>query len=115
MSHRGGGVRFLDDMRHSGHIETALRPPFRQYFQRFSIVARRLENRQPGPQTMSHERAASGRILIVDDEPELVEGFRSVLEGAGFEATIQTSLITLPLTIRKLNPDLILVDLSMPG
>jgi len=64
---------------------------------------------------MSHERAASGRILIVDDEPELVEGFRSVLEGAGFEATIQTSLITLPLTIRKLNPDLILVDLSMPG
>jgi DNA-binding NarL/FixJ family response regulator len=56
-----------------------------------------------------------GRVLIVDDEPELAEGFRQYLELDGFEVSTHTSLITLPMVIGSLDPDLILLDLSMPA
>jgi DNA-binding response OmpR family regulator len=56
-----------------------------------------------------------GRVLIVDDEPELAEGFRQYLELDGFEVSTHTSLITLPMVVGSINPDLILLDLSMPA
>lgn len=56
-----------------------------------------------------------GRILIVDDQPELAEGFRMYLEELGYEVAIHTSLITLPMFVRRIDPDLILLDLSMPA
>ncbi|HKO58498.1 MAG TPA: response regulator [Thermoanaerobaculia bacterium] len=57
----------------------------------------------------------SGRVLLVDDQPDLVEGFRQLLEVEGFEVTLQTSVITLPLTVRRIDPDVILLDLSLPA
>jgi DNA-binding response OmpR family regulator len=56
-----------------------------------------------------------GRVLIVDDEPELAEGFRLYLEADGYEVSLHTSLITLPMVIRRIDPDVILLDLSMPA
>jgi len=65
---------------------------------------------------MTHDEDQSpGRILLIDDQPELIEGFRLLLEDEGFEATVHPSLITLPLVLRSLNPDVILLDLSMPA
>lgn len=63
----------------------------------------------------THRKRDGGRILFVDDQPELIEGFRLLLESEGFEAMVHTSLITLPLALRELDPDLILLDLSMPA
>ena len=55
------------------------------------------------------------RVLLVDDQPDLVEGFRQLLELEGFEVEIHTSVITLPLTVRRIDPDVILLDLSLPA
>jgi two-component system response regulator HydG len=53
-----------------------------------------------------------GRVLIVDDHPEILEGLKALLEIEGIEVTTHDSMITLPLIIRQADPDLILLDLS---
>jgi DNA-binding response OmpR family regulator len=53
-----------------------------------------------------------GRVLIVDDHPEILEGLKTLLEIEGIEVTTHDSMITLPLIIRQANPDVILLDLS---
>jgi DNA-binding response OmpR family regulator len=58
---------------------------------------------------------SAGRVLIVDDEPDLVAGIRMVLEDEGFEVDVHSSIITLPLVLRRIAPDLILLDVSMPA
>ncbi|HEV7922593.1 MAG TPA: response regulator [Thermoanaerobaculia bacterium] len=54
-------------------------------------------------------------MLLVDDQPDLMEGFRQLLEMEGFEVEIHTSVITLPLTVRRIDPDVLLLDLSLPA
>ena len=56
-----------------------------------------------------------GRVLIVDDESELLEGLAFLLREEGIEVEIHESIITLPLVVRKIDPDVILLDLSMPA
>lgn len=58
---------------------------------------------------------SAGRVLIVDDEPDLVAGIRMVLEDEGFDVDVHSSMITLPLVLRRIAPDLILLDISMPA
>jgi DNA-binding response OmpR family regulator len=53
-----------------------------------------------------------GRVLIVDDQPEILAGMQALLELEGLDVTTHDSMITLPLVIRDANPDLILLDLS---
>jgi len=54
-------------------------------------------------------------VLIVDDESELLEGLAFLLREEGIEVEIHESIITLPLVVRKIDPDVILLDLSMPA
>jgi DNA-binding response OmpR family regulator len=61
---------------------------------------------------MSSEIARRGRVLIVDDHPEILEGLKTLLEIEGLDVTTHDSMITLPLIIRKADPDVILLDLS---
>ncbi|MEA2342782.1 MAG: hypothetical protein QOF63_951 [Thermoanaerobaculia bacterium] len=56
-----------------------------------------------------------GRVLIVDDEPELLEGMKMLLELEGIDVTIHGSLITLPLILRDADPDVVLLDISLPA
>ena len=56
-----------------------------------------------------------GRVLIVDDEPELLEGMKMLLELEGIEVIIHGSLITLPLILRDADPDVVLLDISLPA
>lgn len=56
-----------------------------------------------------------GKVLIVDDESELLEGLAFLLREEGIEVEIHESIITLPLVVRKIDPDVILLDLSMPA
>jgi DNA-binding response OmpR family regulator len=58
---------------------------------------------------------SAGRVLIVDDEPELMAGIQCVLEAEELEVVLHSSLITLPLLMRAIDPDVILLDLSMPA
>jgi len=56
-----------------------------------------------------------GRVLIVDDEPELLEGMKMLLGLEGVDVVIHGSMITLPLILREANPDLVLLDISIPA
>ncbi len=59
--------------------------------------------------------ADSAYVLVVDDEPHLCNGLRRVLEKEGYEvSTAQDGLTALGLVDRR-TPDVILLDLMMPG
>jgi DNA-binding response OmpR family regulator len=59
--------------------------------------------------------ASRGRVLIVDDEPDLLEGMKMLLKIEGIDVIIHGSLITLPLILREADPDVVLLDISMPA
>lgn len=56
----------------------------------------------------------NGRVLLIDDQPEHAEGLRDVLAEEGIELRCEASAITLPFAIGRFDPDVILIDLSMP-
>ena len=56
-----------------------------------------------------------GRVLIVDDQLEILEGMKALLELEGMEVTTHDSVITLPFIVRQANPDVILLDISLPA
>jgi DNA-binding response OmpR family regulator len=62
---------------------------------------------------MSAATPIRGRVLIVDDHPEILEGMKLLLEMEGMDVTTHDSVITLPLILRKANPEVILLDLSL--
>jgi len=64
---------------------------------------------------MSADSPIRGRVLIVDDHPEILEGMKMLLEMEGIDVTTHDSVITLPLILRKADPEVILLDLSLPA
>jgi len=57
----------------------------------------------------------SGRVLFVDDQPELLAGIAFLLQEQGIEVEMHNSAITLPLVVKTIDPDLILLDLNLPA
>lgn len=55
-----------------------------------------------------------GRVLIVEDEPELSEFYRQVLGGAGFETAVVNDPMKVLEPLSEFNPDMILMDIYMP-
>ena len=61
------------------------------------------------------EPAAQARLLVVDDEDEIAEVMRSMLEGAGYEvATAESGAVALEL-LEAARFDAVVSDLHMPG
>jgi putative two-component system response regulator len=60
-------------------------------------------------------KAASGRILIADDEPHVRELLRDFLTGEGYEVVMVASGAEALETVPTFQPDVILVDMLMPG
>jgi DNA-binding response OmpR family regulator len=56
-----------------------------------------------------------GRVLIVDDEPDLLEGMKMLLDLEGIDVILHGSMITLPLILRDADPDVVLLDVSLPA
>lgn len=54
-------------------------------------------------------------ILIVDDEEDLLEIMSEILRGAGFDPVVARSAHEAVDATKKLLPDLILMDIKMPG
>lgn len=55
------------------------------------------------------------RVLVVDDDPALAEMLTIVLRGEGFDtAVVADGSRALP-ALRELKPDLVLLDLMLPG
>ncbi|MBU0690268.1 sigma-54 dependent transcriptional regulator [bacterium] len=56
-----------------------------------------------------------GRILIIDDEPDILDNCRVILQRASFEThTLQDSTKTAD-TVEEFDPDIVLTDLMLPG
>jgi len=58
---------------------------------------------------------SSGKILIVDDEPQIRRVVRVILTGAEYEVVDARSGEAALLKFREFLPDLVLLDLNMPG
>lgn len=56
-----------------------------------------------------------GRVLLVDDEPLILQMTSSVLETAGFETHTCHMWAGVAHTVRTHEPDLVLLDYNMPG
>ena len=59
--------------------------------------------------------ADAKKILIVDDNQLILMMSKDILEGAGFEVAIQNSPLGVSETARKVQPDLVLLDVNMPA
>lgn len=58
---------------------------------------------------------ANGRVLIVDDEEGFLLMIREALEMRGFEVVTATSAVEAGIEIASRRPDVILMDIKMPG
>jgi two-component system response regulator MtrA len=61
---------------------------------------------------MMHMRA---RVLVVDDDPALAEMLTIVLRGEGFDTAVVADGTKAMPALRELKPDLVLLDLMLPG
>ncbi|HYK59385.1 MAG TPA: response regulator transcription factor [Bryobacteraceae bacterium] len=58
---------------------------------------------------------SAGRILVVDDEPQIRRIMRTTLTGAGYEIDDAKTGEEALVKLREFRPDLVLLDMNMPG
>jgi two-component system KDP operon response regulator KdpE len=58
---------------------------------------------------------SAGRILVVDDEPQIRRIMRTTLTGAGYEVDDAKTGEEALKKVRAFRPDLVLLDINMPG
>ena len=58
---------------------------------------------------------SKGKILVVDDEPDMLENLTTILKRAGFESVSCTRGAEAMACLQRENPDLVVSDLKMPG
>jgi len=58
---------------------------------------------------------SAGRVLVVDDEPQIRRIMRTTLTGAGYEVDDAKTGEEALEKVREFRPDLILLDINMPG
>ena len=64
---------------------------------------------------VASERMARERILLIEDEPDIAEVLQYNLEKEGFEVELAHRGDTGLEALRRQAPDLILLDLMLPG
>jgi two-component system, OmpR family, KDP operon response regulator KdpE len=57
----------------------------------------------------------AGRILVVDDEPQIRRIMRTTLTGAGYEVDDAKTGEEALIKVREFRPDLVILDINMPG
>ncbi len=55
------------------------------------------------------------KILVVDDETEFLYVLKEMLEPRGFDVTVTTNAVEAGIFLAERKPDLILMDIKMPG
>jgi len=67
--------------------------------------------KQPSAYTASHPP----RILIVDDDPQILKMMRKLLTNQGYETAAASDGFEAGVKVVQFNPDLVVLDLMMPG
>jgi CheY-like chemotaxis protein len=55
------------------------------------------------------------RVLVVDDHKDMVDTLRALLETVGYDAKGIYSASTIVADVREFDPDVIIMDIAMPG
>lgn len=64
--------------------------------------------------TTAKIKIKTGKILVIDDEPEITEIIQTFLENAGYMVMAENSAVMGVERAKSFGPDLILLDISMP-
>ena len=72
-------------------------------------------NRSAQPDRHRSAPMSAGRILVVDDEPQIRRIMRTTLTGAGYEVDDAKTGEEALEKLRDYHPDLVLLDINMPG
>lgn len=56
----------------------------------------------------------SPKILLIDDDPEVVAGMTAYLDMMGIEVITASAVFEIPFLIGREKPDLVLLDMSLP-
>ena len=59
--------------------------------------------------------SASRRVMVVDDDPVVLEVTRERLASAGYAVSVRSSAFGTSAAIIRERPDIVLLDVSMPG
>jgi CheY-like chemotaxis protein len=59
--------------------------------------------------------ANAKRVVVIDDEPDICSYIAAILSEHGFEVRTANEAVTGEKLVRELRPDLICLDLMMPG
>jgi PAS domain S-box-containing protein len=82
----------------------------------FRFTLRRVPPRPAGTTNHAHEDTITAtRVVIVDDDPDVVDVFRTVLEERGYDAIGVTDGQAALAVIQEEPPEAIMLDLAMPG
>ncbi len=60
-------------------------------------------------------KIGTARILVIDDEPEITEIVETFLAEAGYQVAVENSPENAVDKARKFKPDIVLLDIMMPG
>ncbi len=69
----------------------------------------------PDPLPAGPAQGEAARVLVVDDDPQTLHFVREALAGAGYAALVTGDPAELSRIIRSERPDLVLLDLVLPG
>ena len=69
----------------------------------------------PGPFPPGPAQSVPARVLVVDDDPQTLRYVREALASAGYAALVTGDPAELSRIIRSERPDLVLLDLMLPG
>ncbi len=72
-------------------------------------------SRKPSPSTASIQPRRRGKVLVVDDDPVVLEVVRERLDTAGFDVYVRVDAIGTSQWVAREQPDFILLDVMMPA
>jgi DNA-binding response OmpR family regulator len=58
---------------------------------------------------------ANEKILIVEDDPDIRKSMSVRLKANGYDTSVASDVVTCVIMVRKLEPDLIILDLGLPA
>ena len=96
----------------SGELKTSLTPGGQ-----YRILKKDLESfmRAKGMYPLANYQPAGKKILIVDDDPQIQRLLTTMLSAQKYETTVASSGFEAGALVIKLKPDLVILDLFMPG
>ena len=99
---------------HGGRIRAESAGPGRGSRFTFTLPAAE-DARRGAPERAAAEPAGPARVLVVDDDPATLRYVRDALAGAGYAALVTGDPAELPRILAAERPDLVLLDLVLPG